>query len=231
MKLAICLYGHIRSFDRAIDSWKSFYDTFDPDIYVHTWSTIDDRSNISITPDRFESKLGSRLKSIVIDDYSQFEPRFKDELEWVAEYQRQSPSAHHGIELIRRYSQTYKVECADKLRRESGIDYDGVILTRPDVSLNPWTEFTIPSDNEVAIAIQYEAQRCVWDLIRYGSSDVMTRVSGMYTAHGDIVRAGMANNDPHVCFDIHGMLYSYIVDHLKLSMVVPDLSVSIVRGS
>ena len=42
MKMAILLCGHMRTYDKTIESWKKYIPNFDDiDIFIHTWDTID----------------------------------------------------------------------------------------------------------------------------------------------------------------------------------------------
>lgn len=241
MNIAIGLYGHFRTFPIAISSWEPFYKKYNPDVFVHSWSTIGYKSSespigtisqneehSSINEDSFYNILGHHIQNIVIEDYELYKDTFNKDITPIVEYQSTCPREHRGINVHGRYAQAYKVEQADKLRQQSNKHYDIVILTRPDIVIgNPTIELNIMNDDYFAIDIN--GPRMVNDLIRYSSASTMTIASSLYTHYHIMFNRGVSNGDLHTCFDTHGMLYSFLAEYNGLNIIPTNISVTMKR--
>jgi hypothetical protein len=40
MKIALCLHGQLRDYDKSLDSWTAFIKKYKPDLYWHTWDDV-----------------------------------------------------------------------------------------------------------------------------------------------------------------------------------------------
>ncbi len=68
LRVALCVAGQLRGFDRAFDSWKTTFhlDEYDTDIYVSTWKNIG----------RALPKLGQKSRSLPINLYNAIQKEY-----------------------------------------------------------------------------------------------------------------------------------------------------------
>lgn len=139
MKIAVCLYGHLRTYEHCYKALReNLLDRYDCDVFMHTWSTIDHTTSVSwhggemannvSTIDRKDEiiqKYG--LKDIIIEEQ---EKKEKEYGYYYFDIPKPRPvwSFHclwHAIESVNRLRENYQ--------KEHNITYDYVVFTRPDV--------------------------------------------------------------------------------------------------
>lgn len=125
MKVAVCFFGILRSLEYVIESIQDNIinvlknNGFDYDVYIHTYE-----SNILPEIDDIYKKLNP--KEIVIDDQDEFDEEIKDE-----------PIITECCDLWA-YSQENYIRATNSIQKvtemweNSGINYDIVMLVRPD---------------------------------------------------------------------------------------------------
>jgi hypothetical protein len=142
MKVAVCLSGHLRKFDRTFPTlWTYLLRYYDCDLFVHTWdrmgylsaykgdSIIDDTS-------KYLPKVESlyKPKKIIVES-SIFIEELKKQGDKYAPHLKDVPK-HVGHMA----SMFYKIYAANELRRlyqiETGVQYDWVIRCRPDLKFH-----------------------------------------------------------------------------------------------
>ena len=141
MRIAILLSGHIRTYDKTIESWKKYIPNYNNiDIFIHTWDTIDrltesfyKTSNKTYTIDINHIKEIYKPKDIIIEKQD-----LKDtEILW--------PDCTESIKGSFYYFQSwYKVnQLKINYENKHNFIYDLVIKLRPDIFLKE----SLPLDN------------------------------------------------------------------------------------
>lgn len=118
MKVAVQLAANPRSFERCYPSFKAnILDTLNPDIFIHTW------------------RLHGKERPDVVTDGSceeyvdLYQPKSWEIEDLHYDYQALNTMAPH-------FTSRYKVnQLRKKYQHESGVEYDLVIMGRPDVRL------------------------------------------------------------------------------------------------
>lgn len=165
MKIAVCLSGQPRTVNRV---WKSLYanllSRMDCDLFIYTSEpySVDDEFWHIINPKEYliESQLPfPELEASIAPNY-----------------------AHPNI-LNNYLQQVYGYKKVWELKEESGIKYDAVIRTRPDVEyLHPFTLefFDLTKLNLVPRIIDYDRNQCSTDIFFVGSEDTMGRLLNIF---------------------------------------------------
>lgn len=173
MKVALCLSGHSRTFDKTYQFWKeNLLDQHQTDVFMHLWETSGPRnfgegkseqfnpdpredfdSGILSTPRiEFHSIMAKWLPRVLnIQDYNEMEDDFKQKITPVLQERdrRGIPAGfeHHHPLSVR--SMLYKRFRANQVKNQwanlKGIEYDIVIQTRTDVALTAPISLPDPS--------------------------------------------------------------------------------------
>lgn len=146
MKIAVCIYGHLRTYENCIDNLKKkLLSKYDTDIFMHTWSTSERetsyeyRKEIPLVNNTDTSGCSEKLyalynlKSLVIEKQEAREKEFGYYI-------------LHDKTIDGKKASLWGVHCmfhsmmeANKLREEyekqNNIKYDFVLFIRPDVLL------------------------------------------------------------------------------------------------
>jgi len=113
MKLALCLYGQTRDYDKALPSWEKFIHKYQPDLYWHTWDSVP-----------ILGLFNYNLKEGIIKKY------IKEDFDWittgVTEY---SSTARNVCPQIRSMNRSISLIKYDN-------DYDFIIRSRFDLVLH-----------------------------------------------------------------------------------------------
>lgn len=165
MKLAVILFGHYRTFDKHVEYWRGI----DADFYISTWDTLD-----SMTPVCWKgaSSTSPRLTQSQIDTLHSFD---KNCVIGKQEYTHDEMSdllAGTGAPFK---SFLYRYHCilhGVYRIQESGIEYDTVLITRPDIRL--CKPIRTPASNEIHISY-----RTAWHYTKgIAATDVVYVISG-----------------------------------------------------
>jgi|694.fasta_scaffold56345_2 hypothetical protein len=141
MKLAVILFGHYRTFDKHVEYWRGI----DADFYISTWDTLDSTTKSWHKPEY----IGVPLTINQIQTLKSFD---KNCSIWKQEYTRDEmldTLAKTGAPFK---SFLYRYHCilhAVYRIQESGIEYDTVLITRPDIRI--CKPITTPPSNEIQI--------------------------------------------------------------------------------
>jgi len=115
-KMAVLINGEFREFDIAIKSWK-FINEIDCDVYVSTWDKtiqINKKLNVHIEEDITEDDIRKHIPNATISILKQSDYDFSFETSW------------HNAKQIFHWKNSLR------MMKESGIEYDVVMMTRPD---------------------------------------------------------------------------------------------------
>jgi len=138
MKIAICLSGHLRNFERPAKSLSFIKDNHDCDIFLHTWDRMGYGSNYKTDnnqdiTEKYLNKIEAlyQPKKMIIED-SLFIEQLKLESHQYAPHLVNVPKPVGHMA-----SMYYKIYAANEIRRKYSIDtgtkYDWIIRCRPDL--------------------------------------------------------------------------------------------------
>lgn len=144
MKIAVQLFGHLRTYDKCAGSLRKYLlNRYDCDVFAHTWSTLDHntqtwhRHKMRTSP-ICSSEIKARLKR-------QWGDRVKQVLVETQEYEDRGGittvinADQHEISVFGVCGMFHSMAEANRLREEyakqRGIDYDFVVCVRPDILL------------------------------------------------------------------------------------------------
>jgi len=120
MKIAVIVYGMYREFDIAVKSWKFIGDS-DFDFYFSTWSKSIQKCeplgydlNEDVTPEMISKHIPNAVIDIVNEDNVEFD------------FNGLGPGLINSTKMI------YHWKNGLKLTKESGKEYDLIVLMRPD---------------------------------------------------------------------------------------------------
>ncbi|WP_294833543.1 hypothetical protein [uncultured Gilliamella sp.] len=143
--IAIQLFGHLRTFEYTFDSFSKYLvennklDNYQVDIFIHTWDELD-HSTINyrnldgkaLTNKLLTDELISLVNKLYQPKKIAVESQLDCQNEVLIEKIGKFPRAKKGC-----LNNSYSIYMANKLRntyqKEENIDYDWVIVTRPDI--------------------------------------------------------------------------------------------------
>lgn len=133
MKVALCLSGHFRSFERTFPTLKSaILDQYQPDVFIHTWDTMGFDGNrgdghlIRAAPNDQQLKGMYNPKKIIIEPNKQWDTSKYHIKENIG-------VRNPAIMLSMFYSICQANQLKSELEKELGFTYDVVIRCRPDI--------------------------------------------------------------------------------------------------
>lgn len=130
MKLAVVLFGHLRTYDQTCSSLhKYLVGPYDADVYIHTWSSLERTTESYNGQDEFLCSQTTQLAEIKLaypNSVVAIEEPLKDtdELDY---YKKRS--------ILGLKSMFHSIGTGIQLVLQSQIDYDLVLVTRPDILL------------------------------------------------------------------------------------------------
>ena len=143
MKIAVCIYGHLRTWNRCYKSLKKHLtDLYDCDVFLHTWSTIDHTTSSSWHGEKIKENINTvNLKEELIQKYQlkdiEIEVQENNENKYGYFYY-DVPNARpvwsvrclwHSINKSFELMQNYKM-------KNKNTEYDYILFIRPDLFLN-----------------------------------------------------------------------------------------------
>lgn len=140
IKIAVLLYGHLRDYELCASSLKKYLlNRFDCDVFMHTWDETDS-STFSWHSQRTQVRT---VDDITIETLKGFYSPKKLVIEHQQKYGNEeiieSPYLGYKFSTANIHWLFYTMNKANELRKEyekeSGINYDFVLVTRPDVEM------------------------------------------------------------------------------------------------
>lgn len=130
MKIALCMSGHMRTWEKCYDNLKkNILSKYEVDIFISTWNVIDYQGNIDdeniVNLDDISKIYGSSLKECEIENYQEVLPFLSEHASNI------TANIGVGCQPIRCISMFYKNYKSINMIRN--LDYDIVIKTRPDL--------------------------------------------------------------------------------------------------
>jgi hypothetical protein len=151
MKIAVCLSGQYRTFDKTYETWQRYLlSQYDCDIYLHTWDIIgnrvgkgdthvtEDTSRLLYTEEQLEKKY--HLQKVCIESYTSPLEEFIQKSARVKQIRDSIPANAYKINYSQRrilhlYSMWYKALRCFEMMEQQQIQYDIIIKCRPDIQL------------------------------------------------------------------------------------------------
>ena len=232
MKIAICISGHIRTFEKTIGQMKKCVDGHDVDYFVHTWDNFGFTRDWTLPIDESRKlDLEYIVRFVdpvvcVIDEPSQVDLKIPEK--WTP------MPGHNHVVPKRVYSQFYKVNACDRLRlayqRDRSISYDLVIRWRPDLFLRDFDPATVTIDPGVINILhdpylpQYFKRELgsVSDLFACGHPDAMEK----YASHFEHFRD---YNEDSVYLQAEYLL-GYHIRKMGLKVIELPITSHLIRG-
>lgn len=183
MKIAIQLFGHLRTYNQCYQRlFSCLADNYECDIFIHTWDTLDHNTqtwhNFKVTA----TATSADIKKIIEETY---QPKlYKIEKQ---KYQEEGSilANNKAISIFGMHMMLYSMEECNKLRQEyerkNGVKYDYIVILRPDVELwdslvlENFTEATPAKDinNSFYFGGFFKYKRILNDWRAIGGSDVL----------------------------------------------------------
>lgn len=137
MKLAVCFFGHLRTFKRCAPYLKlNFLKHYDCDLFIHTWS---DYNHQTKTWHENKEIKGCVSQEEIIETYGEFkdiciEKQIIQNLGDITVATDKTMISLFGIQSMY-HSMKKSYNLCEKYSIQHGINYDYVIMIRPDIAL------------------------------------------------------------------------------------------------
>jgi hypothetical protein len=123
MKIALCLSGFLRNFDKTFSFWKKYlFDIYNVDIFIDTWNTIDYNSDVAS-----QDVLSAFQKNIKNINIEKRIINFNKNI--MLSHFRQATNGNINNPI----SMFYKIKSCYLLCKQSSVNYDIIIRARPDL--------------------------------------------------------------------------------------------------
>lgn len=184
MKIAICISGHLRTFEKTHASLKrNVLDKYDCDVFLSTWDNVGNTLYHAHYPtgfDETDDKIDvGRVKEVYQPTGLAIQNAFDEDVQAIKK-PFEGLTTRNGANVQHIVPMYYKMWHCNNLRKEhqkkTGINYDVVVKCRPDVYIHKL-------DAEKAMEkIQFLPGHCGFnDLIFLGPSDAMSDVFDLFT--------------------------------------------------
>lgn len=190
MKVAVCVSGQLRTFEKTFPSLSRYFlQPFECDVFLSTWN--DAGLPKSSAPDEALPKAGELYKPVKMEVESWAAVRGQwGDLSGLEARKRQDANIDSITGMF------YKIWRANELKRqheqETGIVYDRVVRSRPDVLYYESPEFEIDAPNHIFVGNRF-GYGGIPDLFAFGPSRLMDVYSSLvqhistYSTQGCVV--------------------------------------------
>lgn len=243
MKIALCMSGHIRTFDKTYQSWyDNLISQYNTDLYLHLWDSVGpkdmsqhnldfksgvDQSNM-FNVENFVKTYGTSVNySLFVESYDVHYQKFSDRaVSWYEQRDKQ------GLRTIDRplanFSMYYKwYKCNELIEYK---DYDLVIRTRPDIALNsrlPIECFVDSSQMYIPVAGSWGGDE-ISDYMTIGTQEQITKFCDLYNNLDEMYECAVANGDFTKVLYPHRMFHFWM-ERQNLNYKACDINCEIVR--
>jgi hypothetical protein len=138
-RVALCLFGQMRTYEQCYSYLEeSILDPLDPDIFIHTWENRGGtwKKAEDTTEEKVRKSDLDKLYSPVDASIEEFHEEYYYEMEGVEVPQKVQDIHSFQKGMIPMF---YKMKSCNSLKnkheKKAGIEYDVVILTRPDLAI------------------------------------------------------------------------------------------------
>lgn len=136
MKIAVCFFGHLRTFKECATHIKhNLLDKYDCDLFMHTWSTYNHHTK---THHENRDIKGDVNKNLIVKTYGEFkditiEKQIVKDMGYVNITRSQTISLFGIYSLYHSMKESYSL--CERYSREKNIKYDLIVMVRPDIAL------------------------------------------------------------------------------------------------
>lgn len=216
MKVALCLYGHFRSFDQC---WPSIYShiiqPYSPDVFAMAW--MDNFGNYLHPPDTENPKTHpgfltespavptSYITSVLnvlnpidihLDHYSLHDARFEQMIKSLENFHHPWPHHRPKGTISLNYIRKIVIELKALQERRQGWKYDRVICTRWDID-HPIPIDLTQHDPLVLTLPNSHGPEVVGDIWASGPSELINKWGEQFDGIQKLVSAGTFSLGPH----------------------------------
>lgn len=247
MRIAICLSGHMRTYKSVAHRWNELQNNYDARIFISTWNylglwkpltdkvdpshpgTVDHSSTIS---DQDIYTTYPRVLDWEIESYEDIEPHFIQNTKEMYLWRDSLPPLYHGYRPHNYYSTYYKRYRSIQLMLNSGIEFDLVIISRPDCLLNssnlPQECLLMP---ELLWSLPNPDPNNPWwinDILFMTNMNNAAKIANVYWEWEYKYQKAKEENRPETFFEPHGLLKHHFVTN-NIPIAVTSLSATLVR--
>lgn len=136
MKIAVCFFGHLRTFKECATHIKhNLLDKYDCDLFMHTWSTYNHHTK---THHENRDIKGDVNKNLIVKTYGEFkdiiiEKQIVKDMGYVNITRSQTISLFGIYSLYHSMKESYSL--CERYSREKNKKYDLIVMVRPDIAL------------------------------------------------------------------------------------------------
>lgn len=137
MKIAVCFFGHLRTFKECAPHLKhNLLNRYDCDLFMHTWSTY---NHHTVTHHENRDIKGIVDKSTITSTYGEFkeiaiEEQIVKEMGTVKVTWSDKKVSLFGLYSLY-HSMKVSYSLCEKYAKQNNIEYDLVVMIRPDIAL------------------------------------------------------------------------------------------------
>lgn len=187
MKIALCLSGHLRNFERTFPTlYFYFTKDYDVDIFIHTWDKLG--FSCPYKTDRTLNETNSKLneinklyapKNMIIENSSFIEELKRQGDEYAPHLMREPKHVGHMASMF------YKIYAANELKNkyqlDTGIQYDWVVRCRADLLFHQKVSIPLyPENNKIWLPRFLCRDDWYTDQLAIGSSNDMDLYSSAF---------------------------------------------------
>lgn len=236
--VAICLSGHLRTFDRTHKALQErLIKPLDADVFIHTWDTIGSE-NSKAGSDLNTTRVSTKTRLIDINKYynpkkikiEKFKKSFffnmTDSIK-VPDNEKMFVVRHLGYHFSMFYSIFHSNELRKEFEKESGKKYDYIIRCRPDMFLHSSIGNHILPENTNTIVVPNIAQYCpegMNDQFAIGSSEAMEKYFSLYDSLYNYCNQHVTTIRPEA-------LLKYHIDLFGLQICKSNIDYNIIRAN
>lgn len=164
MKIAVLLFGHLRTFEYCAPFLKkNILDKYDCDVFMHTWDEMDSKTltwkGKPRSKECFNKKKIKQIKDFYNPKRLKIEHQQLPEVDEVAK----SKNGLKEISLFGTNSMWYSAKYANNLRKEyekeNNIKYDIILATRPDIFIGNYIDIEAVLEEARGISIDIDNAR------------------------------------------------------------------------
>lgn len=135
-KVAVCLYGHIRTWENCKDSFVGTFNGLNPDVFVHTYDIKNTGSDVKYTNEQINNLLtGINVKTIVVEKNDDIYNNVFNTAQNYVQYDYDSHSPQRAYNV---YSELRKINLCYQLLKQyetaNNTKYTKIVFTRFDLT-------------------------------------------------------------------------------------------------
>lgn len=198
-KIAVCISGELRFFNDpiVIEGYNKFLQIHNPDVFISTWNHIGVSMNHGYINPLEKKSIDESIETSIQSVYSNIKDlKIENHNDWLKSIDPDKANIIYGHWYnpltVNSYAQIYKICDSINLKtsyeKKYNIEYDIVIRLRADSLLVNHFNFDIDKDTiyNINFGGAYYPNR-IYDILFYGNSDAMNKVSKCYNSYLDLL--------------------------------------------